>query len=342
MAFPLVLTSTAPAALPEHGADDAPRSDFIEIARALGAEVSYPAPGEGLLGRIERRTATDLRQAWAARRAGACLYVSLSEKVGLPLALLDRGRTPHVLCAHHLTSARKRLVQRRTGYLRRFDRVLVYSRTQEAYLRGEVCLPPERVRRVYHHVDHRFFTPQNGQIGDYVLSVGREKRDYATLLEAVRPLGVPTILVASSPWSRGEESRRTDLPANVTLRRGLSYVALRDLYDRAALVVLPLQAETDYAAGSTGALEAMAMAKPLVVTGTPGIADYVEDGQTARVVPPADPPALRRAITELLEDHACARRLAAGGRCAVEQGRNLDAYVQTVAEIAGAARERRT
>lgn len=342
MRFPLVLTSTAAAALPGDG--PAPRADFIEIARALGGGLSYaPAPSKGLIGRLEAGAATDLRQAWAAsRRDRAALFLSLSEKVGLPLALLDRGRTPHVLCAHHLTSGRKRALEKRTGYLRRFDRIIVYSRTQEAYLLGEVCLPAARVRRIHHHVDHRFFAPQGGENNGYILSVGREKRDYETLLEAVRPLGAPTVIVASSPWSRGGPERRdARLPANVTLRRGLSYAELRALYDGAALVVLPLQPGTDYAAGSTGALEAMAMRKPLVVTGTPGIADYVADGETAVVVPPGDPSALRGAIAELLEDGDKAERLAENGRRAVERGRNLDAYVQTVTAIAREAMERR-
>jgi glycosyltransferase involved in cell wall biosynthesis len=35
-------------------------------------------------------------------------------------------------------------------------------------------------------------------------------------------------------------------------------------------------------------LEAMAMARAVVVTGTPAMADYVVDGETAFTVPPAE------------------------------------------------------
>ena len=337
MSRPLILTSTAAAAAagntpPPAGA--APRVDFIEIANAPGGFLSYPPPGGGLAARLEEKTASDWRQAWAAARSDADVYLSLSEKVGLPLALLGRKRRPHVLLAHHLTSARKRAFQRRTGYLRRFDRVIVLCRTQEAYLREEVGLAPDRVRFVYDKVDHRFWSPPDGGAdGGYILSVGRERRDYETLMEAVRPLSVPTVIVASSPWSRQGDGHDGDIPSNVTLRRGLSYPDLRALYAGARLVVVPLEAGCDYAAGVNAVLEAQAMRKPLIVTHTPGIADYVEDGRTARVVPAGDPAALRAGITGLLGDEAERARLAASARRVVEDGRNLDTYVQAVTGI---------
>jgi glycosyltransferase involved in cell wall biosynthesis len=145
----------------------------------------------------------------------------------------------------------------------------------------------------------------------YVLSVGRERRDYATLVRAVSSPGanVPTIIVASSPWSRSRSAGSgvdgvTAPPANVSWQGGLRFTELRDLYEKAALVVVPLEPGTEYAAGSTGLMEAMAMSKAVVVTDTPGIADYVSPGKTARVVPGGDPTALREAITHLLANPA--------------------------------------
>ena len=332
-AVPLVLTSTRPAPSAEA---DSPRVDFEEIACALGARLSHPpARSGGLFARIEDKTASDLRQAWAARRASASLYLSLSEKVGLPLALMGvRRRAPHLLLAHNLTSERKRALQKRTGYLHRFDRILVLCRTQEDYLRNEAGVPPEKIRFVYDKVDHRFFAPSDESVQNdgYVLSVGRERRDYETLMAAVESLNVPTTILASSPWSRAETGQQV-IPANVSLRRGLTFAALRDLYQRAALVVVPLQPGTDYAAGVNGVLEAMAMRKSLIVSDTPGIRDYVTPNETARIVPPGDPDALAQAISELLGDRAHAAALAQNARLVVENGRNLDGYVAAVAAV---------
>lgn len=336
-AAPLVLTSTRPAAARDEE-EARPRVDFDEIARVLGARLCHPpARTGGLVARIEEKAASDLRQALAARRAPASVYLSLSEKVGLPLALMGaRRRTPHLLLAHNLTSDRKRALQKRTGYLHRFDRVLVLCRAQEAYLKGEAGLSEEQIRFVYDKVDHRFFFPTGEHAENYVLSVGRERRDYETLMAAVESLNVPTTIVGSSPWSRAAAAGRPQsaaVPANVSLRRGLTFAALRDLYDRAAVVVVPLQAGTDYAAGVNAVLEAMAMRKPLIVSDTPGIRDYVEPNRTALVVPPGDPPALARAIAQLLADRARAETLARNARQVVDDGRNLDGYVAAVAAV---------
>jgi glycosyltransferase involved in cell wall biosynthesis len=315
---------------------------------------------------VEESLASDIRQALHARRSGASVYLSLSERVGLPLALLGTCGRPHVLLAHHLTSARKRALQQRTGYLHRFDRVVVFSTSQEAYLLGRVGLPAERVRRVSHNVDAAFWMPQTGEkaqktamtvasvapqqvsqpaascsaAAGYVLSVGRERRDYATLVRAVSSPGanVPTIIVASSPWSRsrsagGGVDSVTSPPANVSWQGGLRFTELRDLYEKAALVVVPLEPGTEYAAGSTGLMEAMAMSKAVVVTDTPGIADYVSPGKTARVVPGGDPVALREAITQLLANPVEAERLGTQARQDVLRFRTLDSYVEAIASI---------
>ena len=71
----------------------------------------------------------------------------------------------------------------------------------------------------------------------------------------------------------------------------------------------------------------------MVVSGTPGIPDYVEDGQTGRFVPARDPSALRDVILELMSDRAAAARLGRRARELVENGRNLDTYVATIAGI---------
>ena len=50
----------------------------------------------------------------------------------------------------------------------------------------------------------------------------------------------------------------------------IPFTELRALYDAARLVVVPLR-PVDYAAGVNGLLEAMAMAKPVILTQTSGI-----------------------------------------------------------------------
>lgn len=338
---PLVLASSrvAPDALAEIAAGSRPRLDFLAVAALLGADV-LDTHGSDRLPPWQRRWETALATDWgqartAHRRRGLySAWLSTSEKVGLPLAFQDAD-IPHVLIAHNLTSARKRQLQRLTGVLKRFGAIVCLSETQEAYLRNDVGLPAERVHRVRDNVDQEFFRPGSEPAqGDYLLAVGRENRDYATLAEAARRLGLPLTLVASSLWSRRGVGLDPDaLPPNVTVRQDfVSYGELRTLYENARLVVVPLD-PCDYAAGVNGVLEAMAMGKASVVTQTRGLEEYVQDGLTSRLVPPGDVEALVGAIESLWLDEAARRAMGARGRTRVEREMSLDAYAARVASL---------
>jgi len=61
-------------------------------------------------------------------------------------------------------------------------------------------------------------------------------------------------------------------------------------------------------------LEAMAVGRPVVATGTGGSAEYLRDGENCLLVPTGDPPALRAAVERLRDDPALRARLVAGGR----------------------------
>ncbi|MGH2870787.1 MAG: glycosyltransferase family 4 protein [Solirubrobacteraceae bacterium] len=305
------------------------------LARLTGGVVSYPGGGSGPIARVESTLRLDLAQAVRARRASPSLCVSFSERVGLPLSLLDPG-TPQLLIAHLLTSRSKRRLQRLTRFLDRIALTVVFSRAQERYLREEVGLAPERARFISDKVDQQFFTPApDASRGDYVVSVGREQRDYATLVEAVRPLRRSCVIVPGSAWSH-RELGELELPDHVSVRRGLSYPELRDLYRNARVVVVPIVSGTDYAAGVNTVLEGMACGRPVVASDTSGLSGYVDHRVDGLTVAPGDAAALRTAIEELWDDPAQASTLGAAGRATVERDRTVDGYAARVAEWMGA------
>lgn len=315
---------------------DRPRLDYVELARALDADVSYPQPVGGARGRVLGQIPGNWPHAWSVRDRTVSAFVSLAEGEGMPLALTQRTRAPHVMIAHNVTTTKLRAIQRATRWLRRVDEIIVLSRAQESYVRDEAGVPADRVHFVYDKVDHRFFRPSRpGGEGGYVLSVGSEARDYPTLLQAVGDLGLPTVLVPSSLWFGAADVGA--LPPNVTTRRNLPYTELRELYEQAAVVAVPVLPGARYAAGVNAVLEAMAMRKPLVVTDTPGLAGYLDDGETMRTVPPGDAAALGSALQDLLRDRETGDRLAGRAREVVDAGRNLDGYVDAIAGVVRSA-----
>lgn len=321
---PLILTSTRPIGR-GFSAADGPRRDFELLAQALGGPVSYPGAELKALSRVEATLRVDLAQAVRARRSGASVYVSLSERIGMPLSLL-RPHAPHIIFAHLLTSTQKRVLARLTGYLRQAEATLVFSRAQERFLREELGLDERQAQFIYDRVDAQFYYPSpDVPDGGYVLSVGREQRDYQALVDALRPLRLPCVIVAGSTWSH--RTVPVSFPDHFEMREGLSYPELRELYQRARVVVVPVYPDIDYAAGVTTIHEAMACARPTIVSDTPGLAGYVRDRENGRLVAAGDAQALGSVIAELWEDREQAERLGAAGRQTVEQERTLERFV---------------
>ncbi len=81
------------------------------------------------------------------------------------------------------------------------------------------------------------------------------------------------------------------------------------------------------------AIEASAMARPVVATAVDGTPEVIRDGRTGRLVPAADVPALARALAALLRDPDAARRMGDAGRDYVLERFNLDRHVAATARV---------
>ena len=81
------------------------------------------------------------------------------------------------------------------------------------------------------------------------------------------------------------------------------------------------------------AIEAAAMARPVVATAVDGTPEVVRDRRTGRLVPPADPPALAQALLDLLRDPEAARRMGQAGRDSALLRFDLDRQVAATAHV---------
>jgi glycosyltransferase involved in cell wall biosynthesis len=210
--------------------------------------------------------------------------------------------------------------------LRQATAVVSLAASQRDELLELAGVDPARASVVQHGVDHRFFTPAEQTARErLVLAVGRDlARDYATFFAAVRGLDARVVVVAV----RDRNVAGLDVPSNVELREGVAWGELRELYARAGCVVIALRrAGYPYgseASGVTALLEAEAMAAPLVATGRSVVREYLTHGESALLVPPEDPPALRTAIASLLDDPELAHALGKAGRRRVAARHTMD------------------
>jgi len=307
----------------------------------------------GLRGRVLRRLpgpvalAVEVRR----RRRDYDVVMSWSDGLAFPIAAglaLSRGRR-----AAHLgivfwpfdasTPVRaKRLLKRvlfPTVARRGMERLLVSSPLQRRFVVERWGIPRERLVPAPLVVDTRFWRPMEAA-GDLICSVGREMRDYATLIDALRPLDIPCHIAAGTSalnTAFGSEDPRAQnvaaqaLPGTVTAGPKPP-VELRELYARSRFVVVPiLPSETDN--GVTVILEAMAMGRAIVATATAGRPDELEDGVNCVLVPPQDPAALRTAIQALWDDPERCERLGAAGRARMEAENGVERWAATMRTV---------
>ena len=321
-----------------------PRADYIEMARGLDADlIDYSRMRRSggffaqLLERLGGRNARLAWECWRQRSRYDMLFTD-GEQVGIPLALLlkvlGRGprRTTHVMIVHTLSVGKKMKFFDWFGIQSHIDRFFVYSTWQKTFIEKRWSVPPEAVIFTPFMVDDRFFSAEHADAREtapsrpMICAVGLERRDYPTLMRAVRDLPVDVVIAAASPWSKqADNTMDAELPPNVS-RRKFTQFELRQLYADAAFMVMPLYNVT-FQAGVTAILEAMSMERAVVCSLTPGQTDVIVDGESGIYVAPEDTAALRAGIVRLLDDPGEAARLGAAGRRVIEERMNLDAYV---------------
>lgn len=125
-----------------------------------------------------------------------------------------------------------------------------------------------------------------------VFGGGNSLRDYGPLLAAAGELNAPVTLATKLVDGA--------LPANVTAGP-VPYERFFELLRNARTVVVPLADREGRTAGQQTYLNAMALGKATIVTDSPGVREYVEDGRTGIVVPPGDSEALAKALRWVLD-----------------------------------------
>ena len=228
--------------------------------------------------------------------------------IGLFHGLSDYGR--------HLTPLGRRLAG---SYVRRalggLDHVAFMSPADREQAMARYSLA-EAATSVFHFgVDTAFWTPSREGAGDFnVLAVGSDpSRDYGTLLASDPgcPVHIVTTLAVAA--------------ANVTVTRGdffqspLSDGALRELYGRAGVVVIPVH-DVFQPSGQSVALQAMACGRPVILSRNKGLwaPELLVDGENCLLVAPGDAGALSSAIGRLMNDSSLSQRLGARARETVQ------------------------
>jgi len=267
---------------------------------------------------------------------------STVDTVGIPLMLLKRAgrlRPPLVYAAIGLP---ERLAQLRSERMRRLyasalgscAAVIAYSEHEGDDLRSWLAARGQapRIEFVPFGVDSESFEPIRDPPTIDVVSVGADPhRDFELLLKVAAQMPDASFrIVTSADHSRGLRTR----PDNVELEVDVPFEEMRRRLAEARVVALPVR-ENSYSGATTVLLQALALAKPVVVTRTKAITSGygLVDGENARLVPPGDADALEHALQDALGDDWRARALGASGRATVERELTWELYVDRIEEL---------
>jgi glycosyltransferase involved in cell wall biosynthesis len=278
--------------------------------------------------------------AWLRKRDFDLFYAS-NENLGLLLAALfklARQRPRLVVANHHLSNSTKAFLFSRLRLENSTDALICLNEYQAAFLERELAVPPNKVLRINNGglVDGSFFSPLAKESSEktYILSVGRENRDYETLVQSLRTCEIPAKLVSSGIRESSEYRNKapdTALP-NLETFEHIPFTHLRALYEGCSFVVLPMH-NVDYPAGMTAVMEAMAMGKAVIATYSRGIEEFIEDSVTGFWTEPGNHLALREKIMLLWNNPELAGQMGERARESVKSRVDMTRFVTELETI---------
>jgi glycosyltransferase involved in cell wall biosynthesis len=186
----------------------------------------------------------------------------------------------------------------------RLDHITLVSSTQRAYF--EQALPADRISVILHGIDTTFFHPVAKPDGATLrcITVGSYLRDWSLLQGVAGALGDDASIcfdvVSSSVPGFDQHS--------VAVHRHVSDESLRDLYQRADIVLLPLADAT----ANNALLEGMASGLPVIATDLPSMREYA--GDDTGILVAHDVEAFVEAIRTLKGDTELRKRLGHSAR----------------------------
>jgi glycosyltransferase involved in cell wall biosynthesis len=276
----------------------------------------------------------------------ADVIFSSVDTVGIPLILLHRAGVVHRPIVYTSVGLPERLEQLRgarmqahfRNALRRVSAIVVYAQSEAGRLRSWIGSDTPPVVFLPFGVDVDAFRPPAGLEPDTdVVSIGADpRRDFELLISAaVRRPDRSFRIVATADRARALGTG----PANLKLETDIPLERVRDRLAGARVVALPVR-DNSYSGATTVLLQAMAMAKPIVVSRTEAIASGygLEDGSNCRLVAPGDDAGFEQALDGLLENREAAAQLGACARETVVRelswGRYTDSLWQILCESA--------
>lgn len=150
------------------------------------------------------------------------------------------------------------------------DRFVVFSKGEIAHYSRYFNIPQEKFSFVPLGIGAKF-DDYIVEKGDYIFSTGRSNRDFDFLYNAMKDSDMKTIIACDT----------CSLPSvnNLTILNDCKGESMLEMLSKCFCVIIPLK-DIHISAGQLVILQSMALGKPIIVTRSDGVRDYVTDGET--------------------------------------------------------------
>jgi glycosyltransferase involved in cell wall biosynthesis len=258
------------------------------------------------------------------------------ENLGIPIAAVSgshKNRPKIAVRFHNIDRPRGRLALNLFRVAEKIDLFVAHSRAQLDFLRDYLHLPESKIGYFWYSTDCKFFTPgmpSPNKKRPIVASVGLERRDYRVLAAATENLDVDVKIAGFSQFATGlAQNFPETIPANMS-NRFYALPELLQLYRDADVVAVCVK-PSNWSAGATTLVEAMACRKPIVVTRTEGLKEYLADSDAILTVEPEDAKDLQQAIVHLLNNPKEAEERAEKAYQLAIERHQVEQQVETIA-----------
>lgn len=289
-----------------------------------------------------------LRTARWLRQIRAEVLNTHSSRDGWVVGMAGRlARVPLIVRTRHIEVAYPNRWVSRHAFVTLADHVLTTSRKMGVELQQSLNLPEDRVTTLPTGIDLTHFAPAGPKaelrgrnippatpwVG--MVSVLRSWKGHATFLHAARilsdaGLSARFVIVGDGPIREQIETQICELKLS-------NYVSLAGHLDDVPSVLRALSvlviASTKHEGVPQIGLQALATKTPVIGSNVGGIPEIIRPGETGRIFPAGDAPALAAAIRETLEAREITTRLCERGRAFVEANHGLDAMLDRIESL---------
>ena len=263
------------------------------------------------------RYMTVFRAIWSAKKTPVDLIVSHGTLMAIWVGMIKRllgVKTRHLAWSFTLPYYNDK--NRIRNALMRFgtqdiDRFIMYSVVETRNYPKYLQLPADRFRMIPWSMNEpEVNKTSNPEIkGHYIAAMGREGRDYPTLVQAMTHLPDIKLVIVASP----ENLMDIDIPENVEVRTNIPYEQAMNIAWHADFMVLPLLSDT-IPCGHGSLLAQFLLDKATIVTDSIAMEGYSFPGENVRVYQAQNPDSLTAQIKSLWEHPEQARQLSEKAR----------------------------